>query len=140
MQKKFSNLKVHTQKSAGTESKNSSNISLVASSFVCDRERRILEYLDENGAGLEIPAKLDAAKAEEVKAMAKKVFSSLSCEGLSRVDLFLKKDGTLLVNEINTIPGMTPTSLLPQAAESAGITFEALLERLLASALEGREE
>ncbi len=48
MQKKFSGLKVHTQKSAGTESHNSSNLSLVASSFICDRERRILEYLDEN--------------------------------------------------------------------------------------------
>lgn len=98
------------------------------------------KYLDENGAGLEIPAKLDAKKADEVKAMAKHVFSALGCEGLSRVDLFLKKDGTLLVNEINTIPGFTKISMYPKMMGATGIGYSDLIDRLIALAIERTKE
>jgi D-alanine-D-alanine ligase len=98
------------------------------------------KYLDENGAGLEIPAKLEPAKADEVKAMAKKVFSALGCEGLSRVDLFLKKDGTLLVNEINTIPGFTKISMYPKMMGATGIAYSDLIDRLIQLAIERTKE
>lgn len=98
------------------------------------------KYLDENGAGLEIPAKLDAAKAEEVKTMAKHVFTALGCEGLSRVDLFLKKDGTLLVNEINTIPGFTKISMYPKMMGATGIGYSDLIDRLIQLAIERTKE
>ncbi len=98
------------------------------------------KYLDENGAGLEIPAKLDAAKAEEVRAMAKRVFEVLGCEGLSRVDLFLKKDGTLLVNEINTIPGFTKISMYPKMMGATGIGYSDLIDRLIQLAVERTKE
>lgn len=98
------------------------------------------KYLDENGAGLEIPAKLSNEKAEEVKAMAKKVFAVLGCEGLSRVDLFLKKDGTLLVNEINTIPGFTKISMYPKMMGASGIGYSDLIDRLIGLAIERTKE
>ena len=98
------------------------------------------KYLDANGAGLEIPAKLTPEKSNEVKAMAKKVFTVLGCEGLSRVDLFLKKDGTLLVNEINTIPGFTKVSMYPKMMGATGIGYSDLIDRLIQLAIERTKE
>ncbi|KKW47694.1 MAG: D-alanine-D-alanine ligase [Parcubacteria group bacterium GW2011_GWA1_60_11] len=54
---------------------------------------------------------------------------------MSRTDTILGEDGTIYVLEINTIPGMTPTSLLPQAAKAAGISFPELLDRIISAAL-----
>ena len=86
---------------------------------------------DGNGAGIEIPAKLDDKKASEVREMAKAVFQTLGCEGLSRVDLFMKKDGTLLVNEINTLPGFTKISMYPKMMGATGVAYSDLIDRLI---------
>jgi D-alanine-D-alanine ligase len=59
----------------------------------------------------------------------------LGCEGFARVDLMLDEAGDLHVLEANPVPGLTDTSLLPQAAEAAGIDFDALVERVLELAL-----
>lgn len=63
------------------------------------------KYIDENGAALEIPARLPPEIADRVREMAVKVFRVLCCEGMGRVDLFLTGDNRIIVNEINTIPG-----------------------------------
>lgn len=88
------------------------------------------------GASREItPARVDAAATALVQSLAVKAHEALGCEGMSRTDFILRADGTPIALETNTIPGMTSTSLLPQAAAAAGLTFPALLDRLIASAL-----
>ncbi len=88
------------------------------------------------GSPVEIPAKIDKKIARKIQELAVKVFKVLSCEGLSRVDFFLKKDGTVLVNEINTIPGFTNTSMYPKMLEASGIPLSKLLDRLVDLAIE----
>ncbi|MCE5324153.1 D-alanine--D-alanine ligase [bacterium] len=82
-----------------------------------------------------VPARISAeasAKAQEIALLAHK---SLGCRGVSRTDIIMNADG-MHVLEVNTIPGMTPTSLLPQAASAAGISFVRLLDMLIGYALE----
>jgi D-alanine-D-alanine ligase len=77
------------------------------------------------------PADLGADVTERVHALALEVHRLLGCRGLSRVDLMLDRDGAPWVLEVNTVPGMTETSLLPQAADAAGVDFDALVDRIL---------
>lgn len=81
------------------------------------------------------PAELDEDDAGAVTAAALSAYEALGCAGFSRVDLILTEDGPQVL-EVNAIPGLTDTSLLPQAAEAAGMTFEQLVERILELALE----
>jgi D-alanine-D-alanine ligase len=82
------------------------------------------------------PAELPEEVAQRAQELAVAVYRALGCAGFARVDLMLHEDGErLFVLEANTVPGLTGTSLLPQAAEAAGITFDALVERQLAFAL-----
>jgi D-alanine-D-alanine ligase len=81
------------------------------------------------------PADLDPETAEAVTDTALRVFKTLRCSGLSRVDLLLGEGGPQVL-EVNPIPGLTDTSLLPQAAEAAGLSFEQLVERVLELAME----
>ena len=94
------------------------------------------KYLDENGARLEIPAKLDAATVKRVQELAVKTFKALACEGMGRVDFFLTADGQLYVNEINTIPGFTKISMYPKLWEASGIGYTELISRLIELAIE----
>lgn len=94
------------------------------------------KYLDENGAALEIPADLPPSKVEEVQRLAVDTFQTLACEGLARVDFFLQGNGTVLVNEINTIPGFTSISMYPRLWEASGISYTELIDRLLTLAME----
>ncbi len=80
------------------------------------------------------PADLDDATTTRVQQLALDVHNLLGCRSLSRVDLMLDADGEPWVLEANTVPGMTDTSLLPQAADAAGIGFEELVARVLAAA------
>src|SRR5215831_13368828 len=81
------------------------------------------------------PAALDEAVAARAQEMARAVFELLGCSGFARVDLMLESDtGELYVLEANSIPGLTETSLLPQAADAAGIGFDELVDRILKSA------
>jgi len=93
------------------------------------------KYLDENGALLEIPAKLSPQLTKEVQETALATFKVLECEGMSRVDCFVTPDGRVLVNEINTIPGFTKISMYPKLWAASGVSYPALLDRLIALAL-----
>jgi D-alanine-D-alanine ligase len=81
-----------------------------------------------------VPAPVNDALAKEISAVALKCHTSLDCSGISRVDLILGDDGQPYFLEVNTIPGMTSTSLVPKAADAAGIDFETLVEIILNSA------
>ena len=80
------------------------------------------------------PAELGEADAAAVREAALGAYEALGCSGFSRVDLILGEDGPQVL-EVNAIPGLTDTSLLPQAAEAAGMSFEQLVERILELAL-----
>ncbi|GHV84155.1 D-alanine--D-alanine ligase [Spirochaetia bacterium] len=95
------------------------------------------KYLDENGAVLEIPAKLPEELMIEVKRLAIDSFKALCCEGLARVDFFLhKSNGKLFVNEINTMPGFTRISMYPKLWEASGINYRDLIDMLIANAFD----
>ncbi|MCL2127406.1 MAG: D-alanine--D-alanine ligase [Treponema sp.] len=94
------------------------------------------KYIDENGAALEIPAKLDKDTQNRVRDLSVRVFQTLCCEGLARVDFFLRENGELLVNEINTMPGFTKISMYPKLWEASGIGYTELIGRLIELAME----
>jgi D-alanine-D-alanine ligase len=94
------------------------------------------KYIDDQGATLEIPASLPSGITEKVKQLAIDSFKILNCEGMARVDFFLKDSGQLLVNEINTIPGFTKISMYPKLWEASGISYTDLIDRLIELALE----
>jgi D-alanine-D-alanine ligase len=83
------------------------------------------------------PAELPAETTARAQQLAAEVYELFGCRGFARVDLMLEQDsGELWVLETNVVPGMTETSLLPQAANAAGLSFDELLERILADALD----
>jgi D-alanine-D-alanine ligase len=94
------------------------------------------KYLDENGAVLEIPAKLSPETSERVRQLAIKTFTVLCCEGMARVDFFLRNGEDIIVNEINTIPGFTRISMYPKLWEASGISYSELIDRLIQLAIE----
>jgi D-alanine-D-alanine ligase len=92
----------------------------------------------QSGMGLTVPAPISPAAAERVKELALAAFVHAGCEGLARVDFFI--DGEqVLVNELNTMPGFTPTSVYAKLIEASGIAYEELLDRLCRLALERRD-
>jgi D-alanine-D-alanine ligase len=88
------------------------------------------KYLDEHGAQLLIPAPLETEVMATVQRIAVSAFRAISCSGMARVDLFLRGP-ELWLNEINTIPGFTPISMYPRLWEASGLSYPALVERLL---------
>lgn len=98
------------------------------------------KYIDENGAIIKIPARLDKKTKEKIQETAIKTFKTLSCEGLGRVDLFLKENGGIIVNEINTIPGFTSISMYPKLWEASGISYKDLIDKLIQLAIERFEK
>ena len=99
------------------------------------------KYIDEKGAQLVIPAKLPPAVARNIQKMAVQTFRVLCCEGMARIDFFLRGRSEVLVNEINTIPGFTQISMYPKLWEASGIPYSKLIDRLIELALERfREE
>lgn len=93
------------------------------------------KYIDEHGARLELPASISADQLADAQALALRAFEVLECEGMARVDLFLTKEGRLLVNEINTIPGFTAISMYPKLWALSGIAPAELVTRLIDLAL-----
>lgn len=89
------------------------------------------KYLDENGAKLQIPAQVSSKELESIQKIACKAFQVLGCDGLSRVDFFLKKSGEALLNEINTIPGFTKISMYPKMWEASGLKYQDLITQLI---------
>jgi D-alanine-D-alanine ligase len=94
------------------------------------------KYLDENGAALEIPAKIDDTTTRRVQELAVATFRLLECSGMARVDFFLKADGSVIVNELNTLPGFTRISMYPKLWEASGVSYPQLLEELVRLAVE----
>ncbi len=84
------------------------------------------------------PAELPADKTKEMQDIAERVFQALRMKNYARMDFMMGKDGSLYCLEANTLPGMTPTSLLPQEAAAIGISFEELCERILDYAKSGK--
>jgi D-alanine-D-alanine ligase len=90
------------------------------------------------GMELLVPARLERRVRERVRELARETFTRFECEGLARVDFFV--DGEeVLVNELNTMPGFTPTSVYPKLMAASGVAYPDLLERLCVLALERRE-
>jgi D-alanine-D-alanine ligase len=94
---------------------------------------------DEGGMDLIVPARIPPETAERVRAVAVESFVATECEGMARVDLFVRPTGDVVVNEINTIPGFTATSVYAKLFEATGIPYAELLDRLIELALERHE-
>ena len=92
------------------------------------------KYLDD-ACEFDIPAKLDDDVSARLRAMAVDAFRALDCQGLARVDFFLGADGTLTVNEVNTMPGFTPISMYPRMWAVTGLEYVTLLSTLVDTAL-----
>ena len=86
-----------------------------------------------------IPARLSKKQYAQTQRLAVAAHRALGCRDLSRVDFIVPKNGNPIVLEVNTIPGMTPTSLYPDAAKAAGISFEELVKHLIERALERKK-
>jgi D-alanine-D-alanine ligase len=91
------------------------------------------------GMDLVVPARLDDAVRARVRELAVEVFKRVGCAGLARVDFFVEDGGRVLVNELNTMPGFTETSVFPKLFEQSGLSFPDLLSRLVELALERHE-
>ena len=84
-----------------------------------------------------IPARIDEEVAEQVRDLAVKVYSSIGCQGLSRVDFFVTyEDNRVVFNEINTLPGFTSISMYPKLFAASGIEYTDLIDELLRLAME----
>jgi D-alanine-D-alanine ligase len=94
---------------------------------------------DEGGMDLIVPARIPSETAEQVRTIAVQSFVATECEGMARVDLFVTTDGEVVVNELNTIPGFTATSVYAKLFEASGIPYPQLLDRLIELALERHE-
>lgn len=94
------------------------------------------KYINESGAKLSAPAELTEEQTENVQREALRVFKTLDCEGMARVDFFMKPDGTLVVNEVNTVPGFTKISMYPRLWGLSGLPYPKLIDRLIELAFE----
>jgi D-alanine-D-alanine ligase len=94
------------------------------------------KYLDDNGAALSIPAKILKPLMSKVQILAVKAYKVLCCEGMARVDFFLKENGEIYINEINTIPGFTSISMYPKLWEKSGIPYGKLTDTLIKLAMD----
>jgi D-alanine-D-alanine ligase len=94
---------------------------------------------DEGGMDLKIPPRVSEEAAERVQQLSVEAFIASDCEGMARADCFVREDGEVLVNELNTIPGFTATSVYAKLFEASGIPYPELLDRLVELALERHE-
>jgi D-alanine-D-alanine ligase len=90
----------------------------------------------EGGMELRVPAPIGEEAIERVRELAVSVFALAGCSGLARCDFFVEPDGAVLVNEINTMPGFTDTSVYAKLFEAMGIGYPALCDRLVRLAVE----
>jgi D-alanine-D-alanine ligase len=91
---------------------------------------------DEGEMDLVVPARISEEQIERAQELAVRAFVATDCEGMARADLFVRDDGEVLVNELNTIPGFTATSVYARLFEASGIPYEELLQRLADHAVE----
>ncbi|MCI8964358.1 MAG: D-alanine--(R)-lactate ligase VanD [Eubacterium sp.] len=86
-------------------------------------------------ATIKVPADLPEEVRERIQETAKKIYQTLGCKGLARIDLFLREDGHIVLNEVNTMPGFTSYSRYPRMMTAAGFTLSELIDRLIELAL-----
>lgn len=98
------------------------------------------KYIDADGARLVIPAALSENVRQNIQRMAQKTYTTLECDGLTRVDFFLTPDEKIYVNEINTLPGFTQISMYPKMWESSGVAYKDLITQLIRLAFERFEK
>ncbi|WP_134767341.1 D-alanine--D-alanine ligase family protein [Nocardioides sp. 1609] len=94
------------------------------------------KYVPEEATSVDIPAVLPDGVEERMRALSVRAFEAVGCEGLARVDFFVMPDGSLVVNELNTMPGFTPLSMYPKMWAASGLDYPALVDRLIALALQ----
>lgn len=94
------------------------------------------KYVDGKAVTIDVPAKLSKSTAEKIRKLSVQAFQALKCEDYARVDLFLSEDGRIYINEINTIPGFTNSSMYPMMWRERGISFTDLISKLIYLSLE----
>jgi D-alanine-D-alanine ligase len=88
------------------------------------------KYLD-GATTIELPAPIDATVADEIRVLAISAFKALDCRGLARVDFFLTQNNEIIINELNTMPGFTPTSVFPKMWAATGVGYTEIITALL---------
>ena len=118
--------------------------SLPGEYVIHEESARFLDYTEKysstGNVEFIVPARISKAVIKKIQTMAAKAYKAIDASGLSRVDFFLKKDGELLVNEINTLPGLTDVSGFPKMWEATGIPFARVIDRLIDFAIERHRE
>ena len=92
------------------------------------------KYLDD-ACEFDVPADLPADVTAAIQDAARRAFIALDCAGLARVDFFVRPDGSVIVNEVNTMPGFTPISMFPRMWAASGVDYATLVDRLIEAAL-----
>jgi D-alanine-D-alanine ligase len=93
------------------------------------------KYIDEGGAKLIVPAEVANDLRREIERFAREAFQVLELKGLARIDFFLTDDGSIFINEVNTLPGFTPISMYPRLWEKSGVNYPDLIQTLIDDAL-----
>ncbi|MBR7744512.1 D-alanine--D-alanine ligase [Phycicoccus sp. BSK3Z-2] len=96
------------------------------------------KYISGDDVRLTTPADVPTEAAARIRELAAQAFEVAGCEGLARVDFFLTDDGRVVVNEVNTMPGFTPSSMFPRMWAASGIAYPQLIDELVELALERR--
>lgn len=94
------------------------------------------KYIDDKGAQVVVPAVIDPAIHDKIRAIAVEAYQALGCSGMARVDVFLTPENDVVINEINTLPGFTNISMYPKLWQASGIDYPELITRLIELALE----
>lgn len=89
------------------------------------------KYIDEDGAAISVPATLPEEVTQHLQAMAAQAFAALGCEALARVDFFVLPDMSVVINEVNTMPGFTDISMYPKAMAASGVPYPELIDLLI---------
>jgi len=98
------------------------------------------KYIDDQGAQVVVPAAIDPETNDKIRAIAIEAYKTLGCEGMARVDVFLTPENEVVINEINTLPGFTNISMYPKLWQASGISYSALIARLIELALERHQQ
>ena len=98
------------------------------------------KYVDPDAVRIDVPAKLDASTSAQIQQLSVKAFQTLRCADYARVDLFLTADNQVYLNEINTIPGFTNSSMFPMMWKERGLSFTELISRLIELTLERHKQ
>src|SRR5438874_2028924 len=118
--------------------------SLPGEYLIHEESARFLDYTEKYSStghvNFVVPAKVSKAITKKIQSMAVKAYQAIDASGLSRVDFFLKQDGELIVNEINTLPGLTDVSGFPKMWEASGVPFAQVIDHLIEFALERHRE